>query len=157
MLIAYFLSYIISFSFSVLILKISTSYSSFFHLCTLAADRKLGKKSKKSKPTIPPTIIEKVECGDILEENVTLLDDLECDCQRGPGSTFAALTLVGPAILDLNGNTVSCTDNSWDTTQTDLSSVISVVGRGGVAFNGSVSTANFEFWHRPSGIWASYC
>ena len=140
------ISYLIFLSFFVLILKISTSYSTFFHLCTLAADRKLGKKSKKSKKlksTVPPTIIEKVECGDILEENVLLLEDLECDCQRGPGSTFAALTLIGPAILDLNGNTVSCTDNSWDTTQTDLSSVISVVGRGGVVFNGSVSKANF--------------
>ena len=118
-------------------------------MCTLAVEsiehilkeqkKKSGKKAKKSKSAN----VNEVQCGSVISDNVKLLEDLECDCKLGPGSTFAALTVVGPAVLDLNGNTVSCTDNSWDTSQTDLSSVISVMGRGGAILNGVVSTGNF--------------
>merc|ERR1712238_25063 len=116
--------------------------------------KKIGTKAKKSKSAN----VNKVQCGSVISDNVKLLEDLECDCKLGPGSTFAALTVVGPAVLDLNGHTVSCTDNSWDTTQTDLSLVISVLGRGGAVLNGVVSTGNFgivlqgDGHHRVEGV-----
>ena len=84
-----------------------------------------------------------VQCGDVLETDVTLLDDLNCYCERGRGSTFAALTVVGPATLDLNGFSVMCEHDKWDNTETDRSAIIQVVGRAGVITNGNISRGNF--------------
>jgi len=101
----------------------------------------VSKSSKNSKKSGNNNV--NIRCGDFVRNDVVLLEDLVCDCQRGPDSTFSAITVVGPAILDLNGRTVSCTDGSWEPTETDLSSIIRVEGRAGGVTNGVVSTGNF--------------
>jgi len=128
---------------SIIIAAVSVSGDEHFGRYLKTSKSKSSKKTRA--PTRPSTESPKVNvnCGDSLRKDVILLEDLTCDCQRSPNSTFAALTVVGPASLDLNGFSVVCDDNSWDVTETDLSAVIKVGGRSGVIINGSISGGNF--------------
>ena len=69
-----------------------------------------------------------VQCGDLITSDTVLNSDRNCDC-----STLdigSALAVVGPAKLDLNGHTVSCTDMQ--------SFCISILGQGATIQNGKV-------------------
>ena len=78
-----------------------------------------------------------VKCGDTIKKKTVLKKDLTCNC---PGSSsdyeygFAALTVEGPATLDLNGHTVSCSAGVGD-----LSFCIQINGTGAKIQNGTVS------------------
>ena len=78
-----------------------------------------------------------VKCGDTIKKKTVLKKDLTCDC---PGSSsdleygFAALTVEGPATLDLNGHTVSCSAGVGDD-----SFCIQISGTGAKIQNGTVS------------------
>jgi hypothetical protein len=70
-----------------------------------------------------------VRCGGRIKTDRKLNKDLSCDC-----TSAAALTVVGPARLDLDDHTVSC--HSGDE---DDKPVIDLIGNGARLANGSVS------------------
>jgi len=98
-----------------------------------------GKKMCQFVTKPPPN---SVKCGDVIRQDITLLQDLECNCQRAPGSSAFALTVVGPATLDLNSFSVKCETDEW-VGETDGSAIIKVDGILGVIKNGKVSRGNF--------------
>jgi hypothetical protein len=77
-----------------------------------------------------------VKCGDRITSNTVLSGDLSCDCSKF--NFKAALTVVGPATLDLNGHTVSCSKTSIPFTY-----CIAIRGNGVTIQNGAVTACFF--------------
>ena len=72
-----------------------------------------------------------VKCGDTITNKTVLTADLICTC----GDYSSALTVNGPATLDLNGHTVTCTpEDPYDTIV-----CLIVSGKGATIKNGIVS------------------
>mmetsp|Transcript_21914 Transcript_21914/g.36218 ORF Transcript_21914/g.36218 Transcript_21914/m.36218 type:complete len:404 (+) Transcript_21914:151-1362(+) len=74
-------------------------------------------------------------CFDTITSDTTLDDDLTCVC----GNDASALVVVGPAMLDLGGYTVSCSD----TNTPDNTFGVEIQGIGATVKNGHVTGAYY--------------
>ena len=80
--------------------------------------------------------VSAVKCGDTITKNTVLIADLLCDGDP-------ALTVVGPATLDLNGHTVSCGDACLYSWYSDaINGGIRISGRGATIKNGNISNCD---------------
>lgn len=77
-----------------------------------------------------------VSCGDKITSYTVLSADLACDCSKL--SSQAALTVTGPATLDLNGHTVSCSK-----TTAPFTYCVAIFGNGATIQNGAVTECFF--------------
>lgn len=82
-------------------------------------------------PLLGPEAVAAISCGDVLTENTRLTEDLECDCN----AVSQGLEVVGPAALDLGGNTVKCVIPTNTTTTT---TGIKITGENCFVHNGFV-------------------
>jgi hypothetical protein len=80
-----------------------------------------------------------VKCGDSIKSNTVLTANLACDCTKFDNN--AALTVVGPATLDLKGHSVSCTQNRPSL----LTVCLAIRGKGATIKNGSVTACLYGF------------
>lgn len=82
--------------------------------------------------TSPASSDAQVRCGDVIPAgaNVVLQSNLECD------DVDVAITVVGPAVLDLNGFAVSCADRNAN--RDEVITGILLEGRGAVVRDGAV-------------------
>ena len=85
------------------------------------------------RPGVAPALAaDGIECGDVLDKDKTYT----LTANVGPCDNEGdALTVVGPARLDLNGHTVSCLSF-------DVDYAVRLVGRGAKVFDGSVRGCN---------------
>ena len=81
--------------------------------------------------TVATSPVSAVKCGDTISQNTVLTADLTCPCSLREDDH--ALFVEGPATLDLNGHTVSCTNSKgW------AAACIAISGKGVIIKNGIV-------------------